>query len=50
MLKEMPHEGHLNLVFILNAILRLAYWPTALKQAKIMIPKPGENPKDVTSH
>jgi hypothetical protein len=51
MLKEMPHEGYLNLLHILNAIRRLAYWPTQLKQAKIiMIPKPGKNPTDVTSY
>jgi hypothetical protein len=51
MLKEMPHEGHLNLLYILNAICRLAYWSTPLKQAKIiMIPKPRENPTDVTSY
>jgi hypothetical protein len=51
MLKEMPHEGHLNLMYILNTIRRLAYWPTPLKQAKIiMIPKPGKPPTDVTSY
>jgi hypothetical protein len=51
MLKEMPHEGFLNLLYILNAIRTLAYWPTPLKQAKIiMIPKPGKNPTDVTSY
>jgi len=31
MLKELPHEGFLNLMYILNAILRLDYWPTSLK-------------------
>jgi hypothetical protein len=51
MLKEMSHEGYLNLLYILNAIRRLAYWPTPLKQAKIiMIPKPGKTPTDVTSY
>jgi hypothetical protein len=51
MLKEMPHEGYLNLLYILNGIRRLVYWPTPLKQAKIiMIPKPGKIPTDVTSY
>ena len=31
MLKELPHEGFLHLMYILNAILRLDYWPTLLK-------------------
>ena len=49
MLKELPQEGLLNLVYILNAIIRLEYWPKSLKQAQIiMLPKPGKNPK--TSH
>jgi hypothetical protein len=51
MLKEMPHERRLNLTYILNTIRRLAYWPTPLKRAKIiMIPKLGKNPTDVTSY
>jgi hypothetical protein len=51
MLKELPHEGYLNLLYILNAIRRLDYWPAPLKQAKvIMIPKLGKNPTDVTSY
>jgi hypothetical protein len=50
-LKEMPHESYLNFLYILNAIRRLAYWPTPLKQAKIIImPKPEKNPTDVTSY
>jgi hypothetical protein len=41
----------LNLLYILNAIRRLEYWPKPLKQAKIiMIPKPGKNPTDVSSY
>jgi hypothetical protein len=51
MLKELPHERYLNLLYILNAICRLEYWPKPLKQAKIiMIPKPGKNPTDVSSY
>ena len=51
MLKELPKEGLLNLMYILNAILRLEYWPKSLKIAQIiMIPKPGKNPTDVSSY
>jgi len=51
MLKELPHEGFLNLMYILNAILRLNYWPTSVKRTKIIIiPKPGKNPTDVSSY
>ena len=51
MLKELLHEGFLNLLYILNAIRRTGYWPAPLKQAKIiMIPKPGKNPTDVASY
>jgi len=50
MLKELPHDCYLNFLYILNAIRRLEYWPTPLKQAKIiMILKPGKNPTDVSS-
>ena len=51
MLKELPNEGLLNLMYILNAILRLEYWPKALKLVQIiMIRKPGKNPMDVSSY
>jgi len=51
MLKELPQEGFLNLMYIINAILRLNYWPTSLKRAQIiMIPKPGKNPTNVSSY
>jgi len=51
MLKELPQERLLNLMYILNAIIRLEYWPKSLKQAQIiMLPKPGKNPIDVTSY
>jgi hypothetical protein len=50
MLKELPQEGLLNLMYILNAIIRLEYWPKSLKQAQIIIlPKPGKNRIDVTT-
>jgi hypothetical protein len=43
MLKELPHEGLLHLMYIFNSILRRDYWPTSLKRAQIiMIPKPGK--------
>ena len=51
MLKELPHEGFLHLMYSLNAILRLDYLSTSFKQAQIiMIPKPGKNPTDVSSY
>jgi hypothetical protein len=51
-LQEIPHEGYQTLlrVYIFNAIRRLQYWPAPLKQAKIMVPKPGKNPTDVASY
>jgi hypothetical protein len=43
MLKELPKEGLVNLMYIFNAILRLEYWPKSLKIAQIiMIPKLGK--------
>ena len=51
MLKELPQKGFLNLFHILNAIIRLEYWPKSLKQEQIiMLPKSGKNPIDVTSY
>jgi hypothetical protein len=51
MIKELPKEGLVNLMYIFNAILRLEYWPISLKIAQIlMIPKPGKNPIDVSSY
>jgi hypothetical protein len=51
MLKELPKEGFVNLMYIFNAILRLEYWSKSLKIAQIiMIPKPGKNPMDVSSY
>ena len=50
MLKELPKEGLLNLMYIFNAVLRLQYWPKSLQLAQIMTPKPGKNPTDVSSY
>jgi hypothetical protein len=51
MLKELPKEGLVNLMYIFNAIIRLEYWPKSLKIAQIkMIPKPGKIPMDVSSY
>jgi len=48
MLKELPQKALQNLQHILHAIIRLEFWPKALKQSQIlMIPKPWENPIDV---
>ena len=50
MLQELPKEGLVNLMHMFNIILRLEYWPKPLKNARIiMIPKPGENPVDISS-
>ena len=50
-LKELPQERMLNLLYILNAIITLEYWPKSLKQAQIiMLPKPGKTPIEVTSY
>ena len=38
-------------MYILNAILRLEFWPKSLNIAQIlMILKPGRNPMDVSSY
>jgi hypothetical protein len=51
MLKELPKEGPLNLMYIFSTILRLRHWPKSLKIAQIiMIPKAGKSPKDVSSY
>jgi hypothetical protein len=50
-LKQLPRIGQINLLYVLNAILRLNYWPRLLKIAQIiMILKPGKNPANVTSY
>ena len=51
MLKELPHEGLINLLHVLNAVLRNSYWPTSLRKAQIiMILKPVKDPTDVSSY
>jgi len=51
MLKELPKEGLVNLMYIFNAILQLEYWLKSLKIVQIiMIPKPRKNPMDVSSY
>jgi hypothetical protein len=49
MLKELPKEGIVNLMCIINAILQLEYWPKSLKIAQIIILfKTGKNTTDVS--
>jgi len=49
MLKELPKEGLVNLMYIFSAILQLEYWPKSLKIAQIiMITKTGKNPMDIS--
>ena len=51
MIQELPPGGQKTLLQLYNAMLRLECWPTELKKARvIMIPKPGKQPTDVTSH
>ena len=51
MLKELPQEGLTYLRHIYNAITRISYWPRAFKHAQIiMLPKPGKDPKDISSY
>jgi len=48
-LKELPKEGTVNVMYTFNAILRLEYSPKSLKISHtIMIPKPGKNSIDVS--
>jgi hypothetical protein len=51
MLKELPKEELIDLMYIFNAILQLEYWPKSLNIAQIILkPKPGKNPIDVSSY
>jgi hypothetical protein len=51
MIQELPPGGQKTLLKLYNAMLRLEYWPMEYKTARvIMIPKPGKQPKDVTSY
>jgi hypothetical protein len=51
MIQELPPSGSKILLKLYNAILRMEYWPTKFKQARvIMILKPGKPPTDVSSY
>ena len=51
MIPELPPSGYTVLLHILNATLRLEYWPSTYKLARvIMIPKPDKTPTDITSY
>lgn len=45
MLKELVQKGFAKLMYLLNTISRITYWPKSLKSAQIiMVPKPRNNP------
>ena len=51
MLKELPRKGFVLLAYIFNGILRMSYWPIALKLSQIItIIKPGKDPSDIASY
>jgi hypothetical protein len=51
MMKELPKKGLVMLTYIFNATLRISYWPKQLRTAEIiLIPKPREDPKELTSY
>jgi len=51
MIQELPPSGQKFLLQLYNAMLRLEYWPTKFKQARvIMILKPGKQPIEVSSY
>jgi hypothetical protein len=51
MIEELPTPGLKILLYILNATLRLEYWATTFKLAKIiMVLKPFKPPTDVASY
>lgn len=50
-LKSLPKKGLVLLTVIFNSILRLSYFPTRWKCAKItMVPKPGKPENSITSY
>jgi hypothetical protein len=50
-LKELPKEGLVTLLYIFNAMLRLEYWPKSLKIAQtIIISNPKKIPMDISSY
>jgi hypothetical protein len=51
MIQELPTPGLKILLYIMNATLRLEYWPTTFKLAKIiMVLKPAKPSTDVASY
>jgi hypothetical protein len=51
MMKELPKKRLVMVTNIFNAMLRISYWPKQLKTAEIiLIPKPGKDPKELTSY
>ena len=51
LLKELPEKGIKNLLYIINASLRLKYVPSQWKVAEVlMILKPGKQPNDKKSY
>lgn len=47
-LKQLPNNGVVMLMYLFNAAFCLKYVPSILKVAEIiMIPKPGNHPNDV---
>jgi hypothetical protein len=50
-IQELPTPGLKILLSVLNAMLRLEYWPTTFKLVKvIMVLKPAKPPTDVASY
>jgi hypothetical protein len=48
-IQELPPSGLNTLLQLYNAMLRLEYWPTEFKLARvIMTQKPGKQPTEVT--
>lgn len=51
LLKNAPQKVIIQLLYLVNAIIRLQHWPSNWKQAIVIpIPKPGKNPKLITSY
>ena len=45
MIQELPPSGLTVLLYILNATLRLEYWPTTYRLARVIrVPKPAKTP------
>lgn len=51
LLKELPAKAVRYITIIINAIIRISYFPSQWKTAEIiLIPKPGKAPENVTSY